>query len=267
MTLPLAVQLYTFRDPARFGGAGMGLDVPTLSKLAAAGFVGVETVDVPGGDPAAARQVLDDLDLRIASSHTWADVGDPDAVARAADALAAFGSGRMIVSSPPLTDLEAFDALADRLAAAAEVAADRGIRLGYHNHDAELRPLDETTGLDRLAARLGDAIDLQVDIFWVAVGGADPAAVITRLGPRVVSLHIKDGVDLPAGAYRDEPFVNVPAGEGVVDPGPAIAAAEALPSVEWLIAEFDHVAGDPLSAARGTHDNLVGRGLARERGA
>ena len=50
MPLPLAVQLYTFRDPARFGGAGMGLDVLTLDAIAAAGYLGVETVDVPGGD-------------------------------------------------------------------------------------------------------------------------------------------------------------------------------------------------------------------------
>ena len=48
MPLPLAVQLYTFRDPARFGGAGMGLDPATLEAIAAAGFLGVETVDVPG---------------------------------------------------------------------------------------------------------------------------------------------------------------------------------------------------------------------------
>ena len=81
--------------------------------------------------------------------------------------------------------------------------------------------------LDRLAARLGDAIDFQVDIFWVAVGGADRRRSSTRLGERVVSLHVKDGVELPAGAYGAEPFVNVPAGEGVVDPAPAIAAAEA----------------------------------------
>ena len=41
MPLPLAVQLYTFRDAARFGGAGMGLDVPTLTAIAEAGFAGV----------------------------------------------------------------------------------------------------------------------------------------------------------------------------------------------------------------------------------
>ena len=59
--LPLAVQLYTFRDPARFGGAGMGLDAPALQAIAQAGFLGVETVDVPGGDPVEARRVLDDV--------------------------------------------------------------------------------------------------------------------------------------------------------------------------------------------------------------
>lgn len=266
MPLPLAVQLYTFRDPARFGGAGMGLDVPTLTAIAAAGFVGVETVDVPGGDPNAARQVLDDLDLSIASSHTWADVADPDAFARACEALARFGSERIIVSARPVTTPEAVDALADRLVAAAEVAAGHGVRLGYHNHDAEMHLVDGVPVLDRLAARLGDAVDLQLDIFWVVVGGAEPAAVIDRLGSHIVSLHVKDGVDLPSQAYDADPFVNVPVGEGIVDPAAAIAAAERQPSVEWLIAEFDHVDGSPIDAARRSHDLLVQRGLARGRG-
>ena len=31
-------------------GAGLGLDVLTLDAIAAAGFLGVETVEVPGGD-------------------------------------------------------------------------------------------------------------------------------------------------------------------------------------------------------------------------
>ncbi len=57
----------------------MGLDVPTLGAIADAGFLGVETVDVPGGDPVEARRVLDDLGLAITSSHTWAHLDDPDA--------------------------------------------------------------------------------------------------------------------------------------------------------------------------------------------
>ncbi len=266
MTLPLAVQLYTFRDPVRFGGAGMGLDVPTLTRIAAAGYLGVETVDVPGGDPAAARQVLADLDLAIASSHTWASAADPDSVSRAAEALAEFGSTRMIVSNEPVTTVSEIDALADRLAAAAEVAAGHGLRFGYHNHDTELHDVDGTPVLDRLARRLGDAIDLQLDLFWVAVGGDVPSAVVERLGERIVSLHVKDGVELPTTAYGAGPFVNVPALEGIVELEPAIVAAERQPSVEWLIVEYDHVDGAAIDAVRRSHDHLIERGLARGRG-
>ena len=52
----------------------MGLDHDTLRAIADAGFSGVETVDVPGGDPVAARRALDDLGLAVASAHTWADI-------------------------------------------------------------------------------------------------------------------------------------------------------------------------------------------------
>jgi sugar phosphate isomerase/epimerase len=262
--LPLAVQLYSFRDPARFGGAGMGLDVPTLSAVAAAGYLGVETVDVPGGDAVAARRVLDDLGLAVTSSHTWAARGDRDALARAAGSIAELGSPHMIVSPSRLTSRRAVDAAIDGIGAAAEIARAHGLRLGIHNHSEEMASIDGLPVIDRLAAGLGDAVDFQVDIFWVTVGGADPAAVIRRLGLRVVSLHVKDGIDLPSAADA-EPFVNVPVGRGVVDPAPAIAAAEAQPSVDWLIVEFDHVEGSAVDAARESLTNLTARGLARGR--
>jgi sugar phosphate isomerase/epimerase len=264
--LPLAVQLHTFRDSTRFGGAGHGLDPAMLRRIAEAGFLGVETVGVPGDDAAEARSVLDDLGLAITSSHAWVDPADYDALAATADALADLGSPRMILSGRPSTDdLDALTVLGDRLAAAALIVDAHGMRLGYHNHDVEMRALDGVSIIDRLAAQLGDAMDVQIDIFWAVVGGADPASVIAGLGERVVSLHLKDGVALPSSDRAEEAFVNVPVGEGVVDPAPSIAAAEATESVEWLIVEFDHVAGSPLDATRRSLDNLVGRGLGRAR--
>ena len=243
----------------------MGLDIPTLRAIAEAGFLGVETVDVPGGDPVAARQALADLDLAIASSHTWADPGDADAFPRAADGVAALGSTRIIVSPRPDEVRDGLAGLTDRLAAAANVAADRGLRLGIHTHDAEMGTHDGARAIDRLATALGDAVDIQIDIFWAVVGGADPAKVITSLGSRVVSLHLKDGVDLPPSASGDAPFVNVPVGTGVIDPAPAVAAAEAAGSVGWLIVEFDHVDGSPVDATRASLQYLVDRGLGRAR--
>lgn len=266
MPLPLAVQLYTFRDPARFGGAGIGLDVVTLDAIAAAGYLGVETVDVPGGDAATARRLLADLDLAVTSSHTWADLADPAAFGRAAAATAELGAPRIVVTPRAVGTLDGISALVDQIGAAAEVAGTHGLRLTYHNHDTEMADVGGTQIIDRLAAGLGDAVDFQIDIFWVVVGGAEPATVIGRLGPRVVSLHLKDGTELPRSAYAGEPFVNVPVGTGVVDPGPAIATAEAQGSVEWLIVEFDHVEGSAIKATRQSLANLTARGLARSRG-
>jgi sugar phosphate isomerase/epimerase len=265
MPKPLAVQLYTFRDPERFGGAGLGLDPGTLESIAAIGYLGVETVDVPGGDPVAARRALDDAGLAVTSSHTWSHPDDADAFARACDGVAALGGRRIIVSGSGFETVERVERFADDLRAAAEVAGERGLRLGYHNHSVELRPLDGVAPLDRLTSALDGAIDLQVDIFWVAVGGADPASVIARHAPRVVSLHLKDGVELPTDAASGEPFLNVPVGAGVVDPRPAIAAAEAQAGVEWLIVEFDHVAGSALEGVRRSHAFLTEHGLGRGR--
>jgi sugar phosphate isomerase/epimerase len=263
--LPLAVQLYTFSDPARFGGAGMGLDIPTLTAVAEAGYLGVETVDVPGGDPAEARRILADLDLAVTSSHTWGDLADPEAFTRAATAIAELGSRRIVVSPRVAATIGGVGEAVERVGAAADIAQSQGLRLAFHNHTAEMAVVDGSPIIDRLAAGLGDAVDFQVDIFWVHVGGAEPASVIGRLGERVVSLHIKDGIDLPVSAYGDEPFINVPVGTGVVDPGPAIAAAEAHGSVEWLIVEFDHVDGSAIDAVRQSLTNLTARGLARSR--
>jgi sugar phosphate isomerase/epimerase len=264
--LPLAAQLYSFRDPARFGGTGMGLDGETLTSLAEAGYLGVETVDVPGGDPVEARRLLGDLDLAVTSSHTWARLGDDEALSRAAASLAELGSRRMVVSPSGYESLESVQSTIDRIGTAAQIAASHGLRLGVHNHSAEMAMLEGLPVIDRITAGLGDAVDIQVDIFWVAVGGADPAALIQRLGDRVVSLHIKDGAVLPSAADA-EPFVNVPVGTGVVNPAAAIAAAEAQSSVEWLIVEFDYVNGSPMDAARQSLDNLAARGLARTRSA
>ncbi len=263
--LPLGVQLYTFRDPARFGGAGLGLDPQTLGAIADAGVLGVETVDMPGGDPTAARRVLDDLGLAVTSAHSWADIDDADAFGRAAGSIAELGASRIIVSPRVGDTLDAVAALIDRLARAAQIAGDHGLRLGLHNHDREMAVLDGVRVIDRLAAGLGDSVDFQVDIFWAVVGGAEPAEIITGLGRRVVSLHLKDGTDLPTSAYDDAPFVNVPVGSGVVDPAASIEAAHAAGSVEWLIVEFDNVDGAPIDGVRASVANLVERGLGRAR--
>jgi sugar phosphate isomerase/epimerase len=263
---PIGVQLYTFRDEMRPGAEAFGLDRPVLEELALVGYLGVETVDVPGGDPVAARRVLDGLGLAVTSTHTRAKPHDLDAFDRAAGTLAELGSPRMIVQGRPLATIGELDAFADELNAAAEVAARHGLRLALHNHDGEMQDVAGAGPAYRLLRdRLAPTVDFQLDIFWVVVGGREPADVIGELGDRVCSLHVKDGVDLPRSASAAEPFVNVAIGSGVVDAAAAIEAAGVHPGIAWLIVEFDHSDGPPIDAVRASYDFLVGRGLARGR--
>ena len=263
---PVAVQLYSLRDETRPGAEAFGLDLPVLEELASIGYLGVETVDVPGGDPVAARRVLEGLGLAVTSTHTRASPQDLGAFERAAADLAELGSPRMIVSGRPFTTLDELEAFADELNAAAAAAARHGLRLALHNHDGEMQDVAGAGPAYRLLRdRLDPVIGFQLDIFWIVVGGRVPAEVIGELGDRVCSLHVKDGVDLPNSAGAPKPFVNVAIGSGVVDVAAAIEAARPHPSVEWLIVEFDHAAGSVIKAIRESYGFLVGHGLARGR--
>ena len=262
MPKPLATQLYTFRDTTKPGVEGLGLDPATLASIAEIGFLGVETVDVPGGDPVAARRAIEAAGLQVASSHTWMKLDDLDAFDRASGAIAELGSSSIILSGFGFDSVDVVEAFADRLNAAAVVAGRHGLSLGYHNHSAEMRLLDGVPVYRRLVERVGPGVVFQVDIFWVEVGGLVPGPVITELGERVVSLHIKDGETLPSAAGA-EPFVNVAVGQGVIDVAGAVEAANDLPGIGWLIVEFDHCDGPPLEAVADSYAYLVSRGLGR----
>jgi sugar phosphate isomerase/epimerase len=135
---------------------------------------------------------------------------------------------------------------ARRLNAAAAAAEAHGLRVGYHNHAHELEAVfDGVTGLEVLAGLLDERVLLEVDLYWAARAGADPVALLERLGDRVVAVHAKDGTLDPEAVRAYPPADQVPAGQGVV---PLAAAAAAAPALELAIVEFDRFDGDILSA-------------------
>jgi len=109
--------------------------------------------------------------------------------------------------------------------------AERGIRVGYHNHSFEFAPLDGTTVWEVLLADLPPEVDIELDVYWVAVGGRDAAAEIRATADRVRLLHMKDR------AAGMEPH-DAPAGEGIL-PFPEIIDAGRAAGVEWYIVEQD----------------------------
>jgi sugar phosphate isomerase/epimerase len=120
---------------------------------------------------------------------------------------------------------------------------DAGLRLGFHNHDGELRPLDDgRTVLDRLFELDEDRLFFEVDLGWAWFAGIDPVGLVERLAPRVPLVHVKDLA--PAA----EPQF-VPVGEGGVGYADALPALGGL-GVEWLLVEQDEIEGPPFDAVR-----------------
>src|SRR5690606_11473924 len=66
-------------------------------------------------------------------------------------------------------------------------------RLCYHNHAWEFESHNRQRPFDVLVERLDTGlIDFEIDVFWVAVAGEDPAAVLKQLKGRVPLVHLKD---------------------------------------------------------------------------
>jgi len=74
-------------------------------------------------------------------------------------------------------------------------------------------------------------LEIEVDVYWVSIGGGDPVAAIRAARDRVRMLHMKDRAPDPTS--RD-----VPAGSGVLD-FPGIVDAGRAARVHWYIAELD----------------------------
>ena len=233
MATPLSIQLYTLRDQIAADRDG------TLTRLAEIGYRSVETYD-PTADPAGFRKLADDLGISVSSTHAYAlfskDAGEVfDAVATVGTDLAIIPGG---IDHDEFTTTEGLRRTADLLNGFAAKAAERGIRIGYHNHWWEIEPrFDGRTGLEVLAGLLAPEVFLEVDTYWAQVGGADVPALLRALGDRVLALHVKDGPGV-----KDEPHTAV--GKGAIDvPSILAAAPDAL-----RIVELDSCATDIFEA-------------------
>jgi len=147
----------------------------------------------------------------------------------------------------------AWRALRDAVARVAELGREHGLRPVLHNHVGSFVELpDELEAL--LAAFSPDELGACVDTGHAAYAGAEPAALLRRLGDRVEHLHLKDvDPDVLALAVRREASfwwavrqgVFCPLGHGVVDLRELARALEAIGYAGPATIEQD---GDPARA-------------------
>jgi sugar phosphate isomerase/epimerase len=265
MAVQTSIQLFTLRESMESDVEGV------LGKVAACGFVAVEPYDFVDkasrlasalqaaglSAPTGHAFLVSPSFVRPDGGATSTAVPDLHSVFEAAASL-----GMQTVIDPytapdAWSKRESIASIAEGLNRAAEVAAEYGLSVGYHNHAHEIEAtFDGVTGLELLAERLDPKVVLEVDLYWVARAGADVPSVVSRLGDRVRAVHVKDGTLAPEAIAAYPPADQVPAGRGAVPLAESIDAAGAL---EYAVIEFDHYEGDIYAAIEESREYLEGR--------
>ena len=246
---PIALQLYTVRELLADDFEG------TVRRIADMGYVGVEPY---GGMPCAladAANLFHELELQTFNGHVaFPDEANKDAALEIAEA---FQAPSVTIAMLPPDGFDTVDAIkqtCNRLNQAGEFARANNLQLHYHNHWWEFKKIDGAATLDIILEELDDSVGLQIDTYWVQVGGEDAIDVVKQVGARAPLLHLKDGW---LEARGDMAAV----GHGVMDvPGIVQATAE---TADWYIVEQDRSNNDRLEAVRQSYDYLTSNGLAR----
>lgn len=246
----LSIQLYSMRLYA-------DLD-RQLDALAEIGFRKVETVGSHLQDAQATRAKLDARGISAPSGHVgMADLRTRlDWVVGQAQIL---GITDLYMPAVPAEDrampLERWKAVGGELGNLAARLHDRGIRLGYHNHDWELHnPVDGQTPLQALLdAADGSPLTWEADLAWLARGGADPLTWLERYADKVSAVHVKD-IARP-GTHQDEDgWCDI--GDGVLD-WPRLWAASVELGARHLVLEHDKPK-DAVGFARNSRAYVLG---------
>lgn len=254
---PLYAASHPFFSHNRFPiGLQMGVMGPdflaapaeTLRQIHAIGYRSVE-VSVATPDPALLRKQLDDVGLACTSAMVGGgavNLSTPDALIKAAHSLRLTDVVLSALSPPGgfrptkttdimaayvemTTTLTADDYLktAEELNRQGRTLAREGLRLGYHNHNFELRRFGDLSGLEILLRNTDpSAVSFEMDAGWITAGGLDPVALLNAHPGRFTQMHVKE----VARGTAPNTLMNIvaaPIGMGLIDWPRVLSAARA----------------------------------------
>lgn len=226
----LSIQLYTMRTLAEADPAAV------FERLAEIGYRSVELAGTYGRNAGELRRMLDDAGLHATSSHIKLD---RDIVDTVNDALT-LGHSFLVVPWADFDTADEWRRFADELTAAAVVAQQAGVSLGYHNHAHEFTRSFEGVRAYELITGNTDPqlVHLELDLYWAVHAGVDPRDVLAANRGRVRQVHVKDRT--LEGAMADP-------GEGVIAFGDLLPMAARSGVIEFIVERDD--AHDPYATA------------------
>jgi sugar phosphate isomerase/epimerase len=242
-SIPVGLELYSVRDALKSDAEG------TVRAVAKLGYQAVEFYapyfEWTEPQAKAMRKLLDDLGIRSYSTHNDENYFSAKNIDHARDLNLILGTRYMVQAwSDPKPDSDGWKALAANLNAAAEKLEPAGLKVGYHNHQAEWKAVDGRRPIEILAANTKPSVMLQLDVGTCLEGGGDPVAWIRANPGRIRSIHCKDWSRDPEKGYK------VLFGEGVADWKGIFQAAESVGGIEYYLIEQEGSRFPELETAR-----------------
>ncbi len=241
--IPFALQLYSLRSIA-------DKDVPgTLAAVARMGYQGVEFAGYYGRKARELRQMLDQSGLKCCGTHTALETLTGDALKGTVEFNQILGNKFLIVPwLPPsiTTSLAALMDAAKLLTDLADKVHEFGMRVGYHAHAHDFKPVADRIPWEVLFTNAGPDVVMQMDTGNCLDGGGDPVAELKKFPHRSATIHLKEHGG-PQGAVI---------GQGDVPWKEIFQVCETTGGTEWYIVEQESYRGSPLESVKLCLENL-----------
>lgn len=241
--IPVGLELYSVRDDLQKDPQG------TVRAVAKMGYQDVEFyapyLEWSEAQAKDMRKLLDDLGIHCYSTHNDEDFFSDSKIAKARDLNKILGSRYMVLAwSDPKPNLDNWKKVAETLNNAEEKLAPAGLKVGYHNHDAEWKSVEGKRPIEVIASNTKASVMLQLDVGTCLEAGADPVAWIKANPGRIRSIHCKDWSPDPNVGYKTL------FGEGKADWKAIFQAAENQGGVEFYLIEQEGSRYPELETAR-----------------
>lgn len=249
MATRIGLQLYSIRSAMAEDFLG------SLAKVRAAGYDCVEFAGYGGFSATELRRELQQIGLEPYSSHVGYEQLEQHLEAVVAYSTE-LGLSWVVCPGYPINSAEDCSKLAAILVRAAQALQPYGIKVAYHNHDAEFRRFADRYALDLILDNAGNVpVAAELDLCWAQYANVDPVAYLDSLGTRAGPIHCKD---INANYHEltgDQ--INVEVGGGMIDfPGIIAVAGRNGILDNGLIVEQEAFTRDMFESIRISHDYL-----------
>ena len=188
----IGVQLYTVR-------AEMAKDVEgTLSRIAGIGFKEVEFAGYFNHTPEQVKAMLSRFDLTAPAGHMpYESLKEASSWAGTLDTANRIGHRYVVIAWTPQEERQTLDdwkRVAEKFNRAGRAAKEAGLIFAYHNHDFEFKPVGPgPIPFDLLLAETDpELVKIEMDLYWITLGGFEPLRYFERYPGRFPMVHVKD---------------------------------------------------------------------------